>query len=105
MTGEQHAPRLVRDFVAHPLRRILGMESAHHPELRHWVARAQEALGSLARAQLAAVPDHVGLDAVIARRAGERGRMRQAARRERPLRIDLGADGVGVMNQHELHFC
>jgi hypothetical protein len=77
VAGDRDVARFRSQAIADPLRRIVGLQIAAHRKLRERVARAPEFLTRLLRAQLAAVPDHVGLRASgrglrgHARRAGE----------------------------------
>ena len=82
---------------------ILRPEAAHHPELRKRIAGAGEGLRRLPRAELAAVPDGRRAERRGLARARERRGLRPPARRERALRIDVGTDGVGVMDQVYSH--
>ena len=90
------------EAVAHPLGGILRLQIAGRRELRERVAGAPEGLGRLLRAELAAVPDDRGLDASRRRAGGQALDSQTAARGERPLRIDLRADGVAVMDEDEM---
>jgi hypothetical protein len=53
--------------------------------------------------QFPAVPDPVRHEPFVLQPGGEHRRVLMTCRRQRPLRIDLRADGLGMMNQHYSH--
>ena len=87
-------------FIADPVRGIVRLQAARRRKRRQRVARAPEQLGGLPRAQLPAVPDLIGPQPRLGRLGRQPRRSRAPRLRQGTHRIDLGADRVGVMNQH-----
>ena len=79
--------------------RIGRLEAADRGELCQRVTQAQEGLGGLPRAELAAVPDDFGLHTTRSRRSRQPLGMDSALGRQRPLRLDFRADRLGVMHE------
>src|SRR5262249_11538062 len=101
--GDQHVAVLAAQSVAHPRGRAVGLQISRRGGLRQGIARAPERLGGRPRPQFAAVPHEGGARAARRRLSRQPRHVRRADRRERPPRIDLGADGVAVMDQEEVH--
>jgi hypothetical protein len=103
MSGDQDVARFTRQAIAHPRRRIGGLQIACRRKLGQRVARTPEGLGSLLRSEFSAVPDDIGMNAAFC------GKRRQsidgglADWRERPARIDLGTNSVAVVNEIQVH--
>jgi hypothetical protein len=62
-------------------------------------ARPKERLGGLARAQFSAVPDRGGRESDLSGGLRHFVGLPPAQARERPLRVDARADGVGMMHE------
>jgi hypothetical protein len=92
-----------RELIAHPFRRIFGLEPAHHPERRERRADAQHGFAGLSRAELPAVPDFCrhqagGLDPG----RGHRGLLVPTCG-QRALRINVWPDRVRVVDENNTH--
>ena len=68
VTRDEDVARFGAQAIAHPLGRIVRLEIARGRKFRERVACPPEGFRRLARAQLAAVPDHGRLDAASGRR-------------------------------------
>jgi hypothetical protein len=99
VTDEQHVAILRAELVAQPLRRIVRQQPADHLELREGRARAQERLGGLARTQFSAVPDRGGRESDGGSRLRQFIGLPTAETGQRPLRIDVWSDCVGMMHK------
>jgi hypothetical protein len=100
VADEENRPGLLSQLVAYPRRRILRLQSAHRCEWRERIARAPEQLGGLTGTKLSAVPHVVRLHT-------SRGCLRRQSRcsgapclGQRPHGIDVGPDGLGVVNEY-----
>jgi len=102
VADEQNVAGLCRQFLSQPLRRIVGPEAAHHPEIRERID-TQKCLSRLPRPQLATVPDGRWHKAQTKRVRGEPGRLLLAFTGERPLRIHRRPDRIRMMNQARAH--
>jgi hypothetical protein len=103
MSRDRDISRFAAQTIANPLRRIVRLQIAGRREFRERVARAPDRFRRLLRAQLAAVP-HDRRPGVI--RGGASGDALDAcdpSRRQRPARVDLGADRFPVMSQEQMH--
>jgi hypothetical protein len=102
MTGDQDVTSLAPEPIADPGRRIIRLEIGRRLEFGQRVAGAPERVGRLARAKLAAVPHDVR-SRTAGCRLGCRARgLRFSQRGQRPARVDLGADRIGMVNQKQL---
>jgi len=99
MTDEHHLAGLIDQAIANPLGWIGWLESADRRELSLGTARRAKGFRRLARPQLAAVPDYDRPHAPMRGRGGQGHGMRTTGSRERTLRVHVGLDGVGVMNE------
>ena len=102
VAGNQDVTRFAAKPVAHTRRRIARLKIGRRGEFREGIAGAPERLRRLPRAKLAAVPDDGRARPTgSCVRCGTIG-LRYANRRERTSSVDLGADGVGVVNEEQL---
>ena len=99
VSGEHHVTRFACDRVDNPVGRVSRLKAACCRERRKWIADAPIGFRRLARAQFAAVPDHIGLDAADGGLLSEAVHFEAPAIRERPHRIHLRADRVSVVNE------
>src|SRR4051812_42296587 len=103
VADEQDVARLTSQSAANPGGRVVWLQVARGRELSQRVACAPEAFGRLACAQLPAVPDD-RRPRTAARGFGGRTLDRfTSAWRQRPPRIDLGPDGLAMMDEEQLH--
>ena len=102
VSGDEDVARLAAEPITNPLGRIVRLQVACGRELRERVARAPERLGRLFRAELSAVPHHRRFHA--ARRGLRRQSLdiRQSCGRQRPARVDFGANRDAVVNEVEV---
>jgi len=99
VTSQHDVANLELEAVGHPLRVVLRLQIARRTELREGIARTPEALGGLFRAELAAVPDHHGLDTERCGFGCETFDLLATCFRERTQRIDTRTKRLAVMNK------
>jgi hypothetical protein len=101
VSGDQDVSRFSAKAIENPLRRVVGLKITCRREFRESIALAPEFLRSLLRAKLAAVPHDGGL---YASRGTKRSQARNglaAGRRQGTPRIDVGPDGVAMVDEHD----
>ncbi len=99
MADNHHVPRLRSEPIGHPTWGITGLKISRRRTLRERIAGTPEYFSSLAGPKLPAVPDDRG--SCAARRGFCRHIFRGLATgvRERPSRVDFGADCLTVLDQ------
>ena len=103
MSDDQHVSFFHCELITQPLGRIVRLQASDHLEFGKRRTDSEKGFSRLARSQLAAVPDRRrpkletgrGPRQVLSLIAAERG--------QRSLRLDAGADGVGMMNEQDSH--
>jgi hypothetical protein len=103
MAGDENIALLSTKSVCDPLRWIVRLKIPCCRQRCQRIAGTPERLSGLFRAQLPAVPDHGRARAAGSRLGRNPLHMPAAVRRERPLRIDFGADRVAVVHQVKSH--
>ena len=103
MADEQNVARFTDEAVPNPFRRVARLQVTGGRELRERIARTPEGLSGLLRPKLPAVPHHSRANAATGGLTGEKIHRRAPNRRQWSLRIDLGSDGITVMNQEKMH--
>ena len=103
VTRDQDVAGFAAQTVAHPVRGIARLQVARCRKLGERVAGAPERFGRLLRPKLAAVPDDSGLDAPRGDSSGKPFNVLPSPQRQGPLRIDLRADGVAMMDEKKVH--
>jgi len=106
MPDEQNVARFAHETIANPPWWVAGLQVARRSELRERIARSPEGFSGLLRSKLAAVPDDGRTNAATSGLGREQIYRRTPNQRQWSLRVDLGSDGVTVMNQvkmHEMH--
>jgi len=101
VTGNQDVACLTAQPVADPRRRVVRLKVASRGALGKRVTRPPEGFGCLTRAQLAAVPHHLGTRTARGSMGGEANDILLAEERKRAPRVDLRADGVTVVDEEE----
>jgi hypothetical protein len=99
MTGDQDVASPAAQPIANPGRRIVRLEIGRRLEFGQRVAGAPERLGRLARAKLAAVPHDIRSRAAGCRLGCRARGLRFSQRGQRPARVDIGADRIGMVNE------
>lgn len=99
VANHYHSSRFGGQPVLEPFRWIIREESADRRELRERIADPPDRIRSLASAELSAMPDTRRFHRAGEQRVGDEGCLSMAGRGQRPLRIDDGIDGVGVVDQ------
>ena len=103
VADERDVARVGRELVAHPLGRIFGLQSAHHPECCKRGTATKDGFARLARAQLAAVPDLHGHKPGVLDTRGCFRRLLVPTRGKRTLSIDVRSYRVGVVDENNAH--
>jgi hypothetical protein len=103
MSRNQHIASLSSKPIADPHWGILRLQIAGCRELGKRVTGSPERFCRLSGPQLAAVPDHSWPSS--ARRGSSRGPLNRLlpAFRKGPTGIDVGTDGLTVMNEIQIH--
>jgi hypothetical protein len=102
VAGNQNVARLAAQAIADPLGRVVGLKVARRFKGCEGVAGTPVRLGRLTGAKLAAVPHHRG---VRPPRRGFSGKMSDVFTslfRKRAASVDLGPNGVAVMDEEKL---
>ena len=103
VSGDENVARFAAEPIAHPRRRIVRLQITCRGKFRERVARAPEHLRRLPRAKLAAVPHDRRPRAPVRCLCRPSLRLRLAAHRQRPTRIDLWTDRLGVVDEKQFH--
>jgi hypothetical protein len=103
VSSDQNVARFGAQAIAHPARRIVGLQIVRRSKLGKRVARPPERLGGLTRAQLAAVPDDRRSRTSSGGLCRETLDLSSSHSGEGALRINVRTDSVTVMNQVEVH--
>src|SRR5262245_44138566 len=99
MAGDQHIARLAAQAIADPFGAIVRLQIGGGTEWSKRIASSPEFLRRLPGAQLAAVPDDLGMGRARGRRGGDAHRVRRPCRRQRTTRVDVGTNGISVMDE------
>ena len=102
VSGNEDVARFAAQAIANPLRGIVRLQVARRRELRERVARASVGLSSLLCSQFAAMPDDSRLRTARRGLGRQTLDLRQSCRRQRPARVDLGANRHAVMNKVQI---
>ncbi len=101
MAGEHHVLRCSPERVDDPVGGISRLETVCRRERCKRVALLPICFGGLARAQLSAMPDDVGLRAMLCRFPRQHVNLGAAPVRERPHRIHVRAYRIAVVNEKQ----
>ena len=101
--GDQYVARLAAQTIAQPRRRVVRLQIPRRRQVRERVAGPPERFGGLPRPQLAAVPGDRGPRAAPHRLLRRPLDGLAARRREWTPGIEIGSDGVAMMNEEEMH--
>ena len=98
VSGDQDVARLAAESIVDARRRIVRLQIGRCREFGQRVADTPERLGRLTSPELAAVPDESGTGAASRGLIGRTRGLGLAKRGQRPARIDLRTDRVGVVD-------
>ena len=105
MSRDQYVARLADQAIAHPRRRIAGLQIASRGNLGKSITRPPERFRCLLCAKLAAVPEEIWSYTALSREAGKSIHGSLPHRRQRTARINLGTNRVAVVHEIEMHGC